>query len=121
MKGSNQLILREVYSNTIIEKECPKMTRYYVSNKGVDLIKILPPLEKNYLTTTDKYKIKTDNNQLNIFDIIDDIKINPSNREENLESGYKCTLFNKFIKNNYDLNYNYYINECNKVIKALNS
>lgn len=121
MKGSNELISREIISNTIIENKCPKMTRYYVSNKGVDLIKVLPPLEKNYLTETDKFKIKTGTQQLNIFDLgIEDVKINPIDREENLESGYKCTIFNKYIIDNYDLNYDYYINECNKIINSIN-
>lgn len=120
MKGSNELISRQIVSNTIIENKCSKMTRYYVSNEGVDLIKVLPPLEKNYLTETDKFKLKTNTQQLNIFDFIEDtITIDPTDREENLESGYKCTIFNKFIKDNYDLNYDYYINECNKVIEAL--
>lgn len=123
MKGSNELISREILSNTIIENKCSKMTRYYVSNTGVELIKVLPALEKNYLTETDKFKIKTGTNQLNIFDFIeDDITIDPSDREENLESGYKCTIFNKFEqKNNYNINYDYYINECNKIIKQLNN
>ena len=120
MKGSNELISRQIISNTIIENKCSKMTRYYVSNEGVDLIKVLPPLEKNYLTETDKFKLKTNTQQLNIFDFIEDtVTIDPTDREENLESGYKCTIFNKFITDNYDLNHDYYINECDKVIEAL--
>lgn len=117
MKGYNQLFQREIKGLDIIDTELAKMNRYYVSNEGVELIKKLPPLEKNYLTETDKYKNKVDNSQLNIFDIIDDVKIEPSDREENLEAGWKCTLFNKYEeKNNYDINYNYYIDECNKII-----
>ena len=120
MKGSNYLISREIKNNSIIEKDLPKMTRYYVSNEGVELIKKMNPLEKNYLTETDKFKIKTNTEQLNIFDFIDDVKIEPTDREENLESGSKCTIFNKYIIENYDINYNYYINECNKIINTLN-
>lgn len=119
MKGSNELISRQWISNICEEKNLSKMTRYYVSNNGVDLIKRLPPLEKNFLTETDKYKIKTNQEQINIFDFIDDVKIDPINREENLESGHKCTVFNQYIDDDYDLNYNYYINECNKIINAL--
>jgi len=120
MKGSNELISKEWIDNTLVVKEMSKMTRYYVSNNGVDLIKKLDPLEKNFLTETDKYKSKVDASQLNIFDIIDDVKVIPSDREENLEAGYKCTTFNKYNEGPYDLNYDYYINECNKIINALN-
>jgi len=119
MKGSNELISREWIDNTINEKELSKMTRYYVSNKGVDLIKRLPPLEKNFLTETDKFKLKTNTEQVNIFDFIEDVKIEPTDREENLEAGHKCTVFNHYINDNYDLNYDYYINECNKIINIL--
>jgi len=111
---------KEWIDNTLVVKEMSKMTRYYVSNDGVDLVKKLDPLEKNFLTETDKYKSKIDANQLNIFDVIDDVKVNPSDREENLEAGYKCTTFNKYNEGPYDLNYDYYINECNKIINALN-
>lgn len=123
MKGSNELISREILNNTIIENKCSKMNRYYISNIGVELIKKLPALEKQYLTETDKFKLKTKTEQLNIFDFIEDnITINPSDREENLEAGYKCTIFNKFeIMNDYNINYNYYINECYKIIKTLSN
>lgn len=120
MKGSNELISKEWIDNTLVVKEMSKMTRYYVSNDGVDLVKKLDPLEKNFLTETDKYKSKVDASQLNIFDVIDDVKVNPGDREENLEAGYKCTTFNKYNEGPYDLNYDYYINECNKIINALN-
>ena len=119
MKGSNSLIQRYWKAHDLMEDSLPKMNRYYISNTGVELIKKLEPLAKNHLTTTDKHKEKVDRNQMNIFDIIDDVKIEPSNREENLEAGYKCTLFNKYKEYKYDLNYDYYINECNKVINAL--
>ena len=89
------------------------MNRYYVANIGVELIKKLPPLEKNYLTETDKAPI----NQMNIFDIVADVRIEPSARDTNIEAGWKCTLFNKFEKkDDYNINYNYYIEECNKII-----
>ena len=81
------------------------------------MIKILPPLEKNFLTNTDKFRKKSPN-QMNIFDIIEDkVLVDPKNRETNIESGWKCTLFNKYIESEYDLSYNYYINEVNKIIE----
>jgi hypothetical protein len=119
MKGSNKLIQRYWSAHDLLEKPLSKMNRYFISNIGVDLVKKLEPLAKNYLTSTEKHQMKVDANQISIFDIIEDVKIDPSPREENLESGYKCTLFNKHNVSNYDLNYDYYINECNKIINVL--
>lgn len=120
MKGTNKLIQRYWKTHDLIEEPLSKMNRYYISNVGVDLIKRLEPLAKNYLTSTDKHQMKVDANQLSIFDIIEDVKIDPELRDENLESGYKCTLFNKYSVYNYDLNKLYYNNECEKIINVLN-
>lgn len=120
MKGTNKLIQRYWKTHDLIEEPLSKMNRYYISNVGVDLIKRLEPLAKNYLTSTDKHQMKVDANQLSIFDVIEDVKIDPELRDENLESGYKCTLFNKYSVYNYDLNKSYYINECEKIINVLN-
>lgn len=119
MKGQNELVQRYWKGHELMEVPLSKMNRYYVSNIGVELIKKLPPLEKHHLTETDKYKLKFDANQLNIFDIIEDVKVDAENRDENLEAGYKCTLFNKYKEYNYDLNYNYYIKECYNIIDKL--
>ena len=119
MKGQNELVQRYWKGYDLIEEPLSKMNRYYVSNIGVELIKKLPPLEKHHLTETDKYKLKFDANQLNIFDIIEDVKVDAENRDENLEAGYKCTLFNKYKEYDYDLNYDYYIKECYNIIDKL--
>jgi len=121
MKQNNILYKRELKDFKFVDTELNKMNRYYVSNEGVELIKKLPPLDKNNLTDTDKYKIKFDSNQLNIFDVIkDNVTIEPEERETNIEAGWKCTLFNTFKEqDDYDLNYQYYIEECYKVINSL--
>jgi hypothetical protein len=121
MKGDNILYQRKLEGFEFIDTELNKMNRYYVSNDGVELIKKLPPLDKNNLTDTDKYKIKFDSNQLNIFDFIEDeITIEPEDRETNIEASWKCQLFNTFeVKDDYDINYQYYIEECNKIINSL--
>jgi hypothetical protein len=117
MKNGNKLYQRYIDGFEIIDEEIGKMNRYYVSNDGVELIKKLPPTEKNMMSDTDKHKIKVDMNQLNIFDILEeDVQVEPKDREGNLEAGYKCTIFNKYITGDYDINYDYYINECNKII-----
>ncbi|HEX8586106.1 MAG TPA: hypothetical protein VF680_17070 [Allosphingosinicella sp.] len=120
MKGQNELFQRYWKGHELIDEPLSKMVRYYVSNTGVELIKKLPPLEKHYLTETDKFKAKYGEGQMNIFDLgIEDVIVEPEDRDENLESGYKCTIFNRYKEYDYDLNYEYYINECNKVINTL--
>ena len=119
MKGKNELIQRYWKGYELMEDSLSKMNRYYISNTGVELIKKLPPLEKHFLTETDKYKLKFDDQQLNIFDFIEDVKVDAEDRDENLEAGYKCTLFNKYKEYKYDLNYDYYIKECYSIIDKL--
>ena len=120
MKGSNKAYSRNIIDNAVIDESLNKMNRYYVSNEGCELIKKLPPLEKNYLTETEKHNIKTGNNQLDIFNFVEDVRVEPEDRESNLEAGWKCTLFNKYkISDNYDINYDYYIKECNKIINNI--
>lgn len=119
MKGTNKLYRRSISGVSIIDEELSKMNRYYISNEGYDLIKKLPPGDKNYITDTEKHNAKVGGNQLNIFDEIEDVKVDPSDREENLEAGWKCLLFNKYNDSEHDINYDYYINECYKIIKNI--
>lgn len=120
--GGNKLYKREIVDFSTVDTELGKMNRYYISNNGYDLVKKLPPLEKNKMTSTEKHKAKVDSTQFNIFDFIEDIKVEAKDREENLEAGWKCTVFNKFEEKDsseYDINYEYYISECGKVITAI--
>jgi hypothetical protein len=116
-KKYDKLVARTYTSKGENDVPLARMNRYYVSNDGVELIKKLPPLEKNKITDTDKHK-ELNPNQVNMFDFIeDDVIVEAKDRETNIEAGYKCTLFNKFEKkDDYNINYDYYINECNKII-----
>ena len=84
------------------------------------LIKKMSPLEKNTITETDKLRELTPT-QVNIFDFIEDnTLVEAKDRESEIEAGYKCTLFNIYQKEKeYDLNYKYYFNEINKLIKPI--
>jgi hypothetical protein len=119
-KGSNILNERIVSKEGVIYNELGKVNRYYVSNKGNKLIKKMSPLEKNTITETDKLKELTPT-QVNIFDFIEDnTLVEAKDRESEIEAGYKCTLFNIYQKEKeYDLNYKYYFNEINKLIKPI--
>lgn len=117
MTNGNILYARSHKGTSINDEELFKVTRYYVSNDGVELIKKLPALEKAYIPDTAKQPI----NQVNIFDFIEDTTlVEPEDRETNIESGYKCTVFNQYKEGPYNINYDYYINECNKIINIIN-
>lgn len=118
MTGKNKLYERIINGANITDNLLGKVNRYYVSKTGNQLVKILPPLDKAYITKTEKFK-QTHPNQLDLFDFIDDnTLIKPKNRETNIEAGWKCTLFNKYIeKDDYNLSFNYYLEEVKKLIK----
>jgi hypothetical protein len=96
-----------------------KTTRYYVSNKGFHLIKKMPLLKRKLNNYIDKYYNKfSDDYPKEDFEIVKNIEPELPHRETNIESGYLCTIMNKFQKkSDYDINYDYYINECNKILK----
>lgn len=102
--GNNKLISLDVKSQ--IEIPLQKINRYYISNNGINLIKRLPKLEN-----------KIANMQLDIFGNIDD-----GTREAEVEAGWLSTIYNKHIIkdiNDYDINYNYYVDKCNKILKNI--
>lgn len=118
MIGNNYLVERTYDKfGDIINIPLSKITRYFVSNNGNSLIKILPPLEKQDFIENSRKE-----GQLSLFDFVDDVK-KDTNRETNIEAGYYNTVFNKIeLKDNikdYNINYNYYFNECYKIIKKI--
>lgn len=90
-------------------EEIDRIIRYYISNSKSKLYKVLPPLEKQQKET----------NQMSIFDIVDDV-VKSSDRVHEVEVGWNITNFNEY-SDNYDINYNYYINECLKIINPINN
>ena len=82
-------------------------------------MKIMPPLNK--LTYTEKHKQTVNPNQVDLFDFVEDVRVDQE-RESNVEAGYKVTIFNDFIEkpiNEYDIEYEYYIDEAYKVINTI--
>jgi hypothetical protein len=94
----------------------PKTNRYFVSNKGVRMRKILPP-DTNVIGTVEKHKQKFPN-QMSIFDITEDVLVDKE-RISYIEAGHNVTMFNSKFEEPYDINYIYYINECNKILEKL--
>lgn len=107
------------YQSSPLIEDVPlsKTTRYIVSNDGYQLIKKMPFLKSKLKSYKKKYKefYKKKYPSEN-FDIIDDIEIVLPDRETNIESGYFCTVVNKIKDSTYDINYDYYIAECKKII-----
>ena len=112
--------------NKYIDKKLQKkVNRYIVSNTGTKLIKILNPLldkdGKDKRDKLNKYR-KEHPQQTELFNNINDDILIAKDRNSEIEAGYKTTVLNniksKNIKN-YDINYNYYIDECYKIIKQL--
>jgi hypothetical protein len=94
------------------------MNRYYVSNNGYELIKKLPPLKINKSAYALRYNKKYPNENIDF----NKITIESIPRESNIEAGQLCTIFNKYQnKENYDINFDYYINECNKIVNIFNN
>ena len=92
VQRDHKLVARDVEDTPL-----QKITRYVVTNTGVSLIKIMPPLPKN----PEKW------------------------RETEIESGWKCTPCNNLslINTNeiiQNLNLEYYLTQINKIIYAIN-
>lgn len=124
-KCINGAKLYEYYidGSDLIKNELTKTTRYYVSKKGNKFIKVLPPLEKNLKDNLEEQKSK---GQTNIFDLIEDVvDISNVEREVEIQSERLCTKSNYVNESkpfdSYDFDFNFYINECNKIIKKIES
>lgn len=97
--------LHDVLTGKNQVKKLDKTVRYYVSNKGNKLIKKLPPLKESVYEGT-------------LFD-----GVFTQDRSSEVESKYLITYFNKYSHkvdfNDYDVNYDYYIKEVEKIIKPI--
>lgn len=127
VKGNKSIefITRDWVNKEIVEyPQQKKVNRYIVTNNGCQLIKILPPLQnKDGTFKRDKLaNYKKDNPaQLNLFDFIPDV-VQSVNREFGIEAGYKVQILNIIESKNiqdYDINFDYYINEAYKIINQI--
>lgn len=82
--------------------ELSKTTRYYISNKGYNLVKIDPSVK----CKTSSFKTLTDSGF----------------KETGINVGFVGTLFNTYVDKDikdYDINYKFYILECKKIINSI--
>jgi hypothetical protein len=102
--GQNKLI--SFNKKTQEEIELQKINRYYISNKGIIILKRLPMLEG-----------KIASGQLDIFGGVDD-----GTRESRIEAGSLQTIYNIHTNKpfeEYDINYQYYIDRCQSILKKI--
>lgn len=102
--GKNRLIAIDRKKQTEIQLQ--KINRYFVSTDGINIIKRLPKLDK-----------KPASGQLDIFGNVSD-----DSRESEIEAGYLSTVFNTYVKKeikDYNINYSYYIEKCNKILRQI--
>lgn len=97
-----------VHLNTLTNEEIrlQKINRYFISTNGFNLLKRLKPLENKKIS-----------NQIDIFGDIDD-----GTREQEVEASWLTTIYNKHIDkpiNEYNINYEYYINRAKKIINNI--
>lgn len=100
-----------------------RVNRYYVSNKGGKIIKLMPPLmeEENYKADKLAQYKKKNPQQLNLFDFVEDV-IQEKDRESEVEAGFKTQVANRLDSKrieDFDINYEYYIEECYKIIREI--
>lgn len=108
-KGESKLELWKYEKGELKVESLQKVCRYYVANTNDRLMKLLPPLEPKVI----------DVSQVSIFDYINDVE-EETPRIENIEKDFNVQLFNQsFLSSDYNINYNYYINECYKVINLI--
>jgi hypothetical protein len=126
---SNRLISVDEFG---IESEEQKICRYYVSNSGVTLLKIMPALEggktiKVWYNNKKDESIETDSpskevplqkriEKGEIVFVKEYFKKNEERTQE-IEAGWKVQLCNNIKYYNGDINYEYYIHEANKLVE----
>ena len=119
-----KFVKREQNGLEKVDYNLQKINRYIITNSGNKLIKLLKPLkDSDGNIKNDKLAIYRKENplQLDLFHFVDDVIVE-KNRETEIESGWKITILNEITEfdiSKYDINYDYYIKECNKIIKQI--
>lgn len=106
VKGNSDSTYYLIDQKTGSKTKVQKINRYYISNSNTILIKELPKLENKIAT-----------NQIDIFGDID-----TGERITRIEADQNITIFNKYEQKPmlaYQINYQYYINECYKIINKI--
>lgn len=113
------------------ENKEQNICRYYVSESGIDLIKIMPPLasnektEKTYENEAGEKMSGVSKQEVEkcwkkgFTKLVSERKIPNEERRSFVEAGYKVKVCNNMNSYDGDIDYNYYINEVKKLVDPL--
>lgn len=125
---SSKLVSVDEFGGEVKEQN---ICRYYVSNEGVDLIKVMPPLEsgqkvsKTYANEAGETMEAISKQEIEkcwkkgFTKLISETVIPNSERRFFVEAGYKVKVCNNMKFYDGDINYDYYINEVKKLVDSL--
>lgn len=115
-----------------VEQQEQNICRYYVSNDGVELIKVMPPLDKEgkkvqvYFNPelNEEVQCKTDAevkkfNKKGFTEFKGEIELPNEERPQQIEAGWKVTICNNMKTFKGGINYQYYIDEAKKLVEQL--
>lgn len=128
---SNRLISVDEFGVESVEQ---KISRYYVSNSGVDLIKVMPPLAgektvKVWLNHKKGEEVETESPSQEVslhkriekgeITFVREYQKKNEERPQYIEAGYKVTICNNIKNYRCDVNFDYYVSEAEKLINVL--
>lgn len=112
------------FNNEKKEDILQKVNRYLITNNGTKLIKRLPALIDSdgdkKIDKVAQYR-KKNPQQLDLFHFVEDVDIE-KDRDSEVEAGKLTKVVNTITSSNtkdYDINYRFYISECNKIISKI--
>lgn len=112
------------------ETEQQHITRYYISNEGVELVKIMPPTQKGIekWNSVPHWRHRENGKHVNAkkapsgkYDQCPPPSDTPPNRRIGINKGFKVTVCNEILDVPTDINYQWYIQEAEKLVKLSNT
>jgi len=126
---SSHLIGEHERFNMTLQEKYQNVSRYYVSETGVSLIKVMPPTDKLILkwNTVAHWQHVDNGKQVNApkapsgkYALINKPSANPPDRRMGITVGWLVTVCNSMKGHEFnDINYDYYIAEARKLVDEL--
>ena len=110
------------------EGETQRVTRYYISNTGTTLTKVMPPTAKNIQkwNTTPHWRHRDNGKHVcaakppsGKYDQCPAPSPVPPDRRIGINKGFEVTICNDVTANPSDVNYQWYITEAEKLVNVL--
>ena len=122
---SSKLVLVDEHD---VDHQTQNICRYYVSEKGMDMVKVMPPVNP---TKTEKlYKCPETSEEIVIstkgditkyekkgFEYIKDVETKCPDRRLGIEAGWKVKVTNDIKEFDWDIDYHYYVEKTWKLIE----